>query len=323
MGPGQAATPTGKLPGQPVGMRRVGPMSRLSLSIPLLLCVACTTSQDSDPFADSTATTMPVSTTSASSGDSSGDVADGTGAGKLDVGGETGGIVELAEVFGHSGSVLYRMDPDTKAVEEVGTFTGCDGSVIDIALDENSEMFGSTFGELYSIDRLTGACTLIAKGDYPTSLSFVPAGTVDPNIEALVGFVDEEYIRIDKQTGAPTTLGTLADGLASSGDLVSVIGGGTWLTVTGPGCESGDCLIELDPADGTIIQNYGPLPYAEVFGLAFWAGRAYGFAREGVLFEIEFGATDVLTTEIPIPGAPAMLEFFGAGSTTSAPPAEG
>ena len=309
-------------------------MSRLSLSIPLLslaswvglVGVACTNSQDNDPFADSTATT-PVSTSDGSSGSmtagSSDDAADGTGATKLDVGGETGGVVELAEVFGHSGTVLYRMDPDTKAVEEVGPFAGCDGSVIDIALDENSQMFGSTFGELYSIDRTTGACTLIATGDYPTSLSFVPAGTVDPNEEALVGFVDEQYIRIDKQTGVSTPLGTLSDGLISSGDLVSVIGGGTWLTVYGPGCDTGDCIIELDPTDGTIIQNYGPLPYTQVFGLAFWAGRAYGFAREGVLFEIEFGATDVLTTEIPIPGAPAMLEFFGAGSTTSAPPAEG
>jgi len=37
---------------------------------------------------------------------------------------------------------------------------------------------------------------LIADGDYPTSLSFVPAGTVDPDEEALVGFVDEQYIRI-------------------------------------------------------------------------------------------------------------------------------
>ncbi len=291
------------------------------------LAGGCTSSQDSDPFADSTATTVPMSTSDGSSGSmaaSSDDAAvDETGATKLDVGGETGGPVELAEVFGHSGSVLYRMDPDTKAVEEVGPFTGCDGSVIDIALDENSQMFGSTFGELYSIDRTTGACTLIASGDYPTSLSFVPAGTVDPNEEALVGFVDEQYVRIDKQTGVSTPLGTLADGLISSGDLVSVIGGGTWLTVFGPGCETGDCIIELDPTNGAIIRNYGPLPYTQVFGLAFWAGRAYGFAREGVLFEIEFGATDVLTTEIPIPGAPAMLEFFGAGSTTAAPPAEG
>jgi hypothetical protein len=184
-------------------------------------------------------------------------------------------------------------------------------------------MYGTTFTELYSIDRTTAQCTLIAAGTYPTSLSFVPAGTVDPAAEALVGFVDAQYVRIDVETGAITNLGTLTDGLESSGDLDSVIGGGSWLTVTGPGCATGDCIIEIDPADGTILQNYGTLPYAEVFGLAFWAGRAYGFARSGVLFEIEFGDTNVATTEIPIPIAPNDLEFFGAGSTTSAPPVQG
>jgi hypothetical protein len=296
-------------------------MPRLSLSIAfvLLLPTACNTSQDSDPFADAgSGTTLPLTTTGADSSSSG----DGSDDGKLDIGG-SGGIAEIAEVFGHSGSVLYRMDPDTKAVEEIGPFSGCGGSIIDIALDQNSQMYGTTFGQLYAIDRTTAVCTFIADGDYPTSLSFVPAGTVDATEEAMVGFVDEEYIRIDVQTGAVTPLGTLTDGLASSGDMVSVKDGGSWLTVVGPGCESGDCLIEIDPADGTIVTNYGPLPYTQVFGLAFWAGRAYGFARDGQLFEIEFGATDVLTTEIPIPGAPAGLEFFGAGSTTSAPPAEG
>jgi len=93
--------------------------------------------------------------------------------------------------------------------------------------------------------------------------------------------------------------------------------------VVGPGCNAGDCIVEIDPADGTVLQNYGALPYEEVFGLAFWAGRAYGFARQGVLFEIEFNGGSVSTTPIPFPVAPPDLEFFGAGSTTSAPPAEG
>ena len=47
------------------------------------------------------------------------------------------------------------------------------------------------------------------------------------------------------------------------------------------------------------------------------------FAREGVLFEIDFMGGNVVTNPIPIPGAPANLEWFGAGSTTSAPPVAG
>ncbi len=244
---------------------------------------------------------------------------------KLDVGApETSGQPgEIAEVFGHSADTLYRLDPETKEVEAVGALTDCTASIIDIALDADSNMFGAAYGSLWSIDRSSGQCTRIASGDYPTSLSFVPAGTVDADDEALVGFVDDEYIRIDTETGAVTTLGALTDGLRSSGDMVSV-DGGSWLTVTDNGaCSDFDCIVEIDPFDGSVIQHYGALPYAQVFGLAFWAGRAYGFARDGSLFEIEFGADSVTTTPIAIPGAPAQLEFFGAGSTTSAPPAQG
>lgn len=241
--------------------------------------------------------------------------------GSLDL--EDHDVSEIAEVFGHSADTLYKLNPETKAVSVVGTFDGCDASIIDIALDADSHMFGTAYGSLYSIDRKTAACTLIAEGDYPTSLSFVPAGTVDAAEEALVGFVDDQYIRIDVQTGDVTELGVLPDDLRSSGDLVSVKDGDTWLTVIGPGCETGDCIVSLDPATGDVIQNFGPLPYIKVFGLAFWAGRAYGFSEAGELFQIDFGDTDVSTMKIEVPDAPSGLSFYGAGSTTSAPPQVG
>ncbi|MBK8238293.1 MAG: hypothetical protein IPK74_22410 [Deltaproteobacteria bacterium] len=296
---------------------RLSPSRLLSF---LLMSSACTVT----PRDEQTTGIATLSTTiGAGSESSSGDDGDPTGM-KLDAAGDSGGVSEIAEVFGHSATTLYRLDPTTKQVTVVGDFVGCDASIIDIALDADSNMYGAAFGSLWSIDRTTAACTHIADGEYPTSLSFVPAGTVDPDREALVGFVDADYIRIDTQSGAVTPLGTLAGGLASSGDLVAVAGGGTYLTVTGGDlCGTLDCVIELDPSDGTLLANFGTVPYPEVFGLAFWAGRAYGFARSGDLFEIDFVDNQVTTTAIQIPGAPASLEFFGAGSTTSAPPAEG
>ncbi|HWB81865.1 MAG TPA: hypothetical protein VG755_43180 [Nannocystaceae bacterium] len=256
-------------------------------------------------------------------GSVTGDGGDGSSSesgGKLDVGGT---ISEIAEVFGHSADTLYRLDPETKEVTIVGVFDGCSASIIDIALDAKSNMFGTAYGSLWRIDKDTGRCIHVADGDYPTSLSFVPANTVLLGEEALVGFVDDEYIRIDPETGEVTSLGALSGGLRSSGDLVSVAGGGSYLTVVDDGaCSSNDCLIEVDPQDGTVLNNYGTVPYPQVFGLAFWAGRAYGFARGGDLFEIRFVDDQLMTTAIDIPVAPAGLEFFGAGSTTSAPPTE-
>lgn len=320
----------------PLRMHRSASRLLAVLSLAGTTAVACTVPPSDDPMFGSTVGTAASDGASSSStaglDDGStaampgtdGSTSTDTGGTKLDVGvPETGGPLEIAEVFGHSADTLYRLDPVTKEVTVVGPFAGCTASIIDIALDADSNMYGTAFGSLWSIDRATGQCTHIADGSYPTSLSFVPAGTVDPAEEALVGFDEDQYIRIDPRTGQITPLGTLAGGLRSSGDLVSVQGQ-SYLTVFDDGeCIDTDCIVELDPSDGTVLANYGPLPYDQVFGLAFWAGRAYGFARSGVLFEIEFMGGSVATTQIEIPGAPPDLEFFGAGSTTSAPPTAG
>ena len=220
-----------------------------------------------------------------------------------------------AEVYAHSPDTLYRLDPITKKMTTGGLFAGC-STVIDIALDKNGAMFGTSFGGLYKIDKSNAVCTLVANGAYPNSLSFVPAGTVDPVNEALVGYNGTTYVRMDTTTGAVTTIGDLGNaGYASSGDLVSLIGGSSYLTVNGNGC--GDCLVEINPTTGALIKKIGPLGHASVYGLADWAGVAYGFDASGTLFQID--VTTAATVDIPIPNAPANLVFYGAGSTTAAP----
>ncbi len=224
-----------------------------------------------------------------------------------------------AEVFGHSDTALYRLDPESKAVTVVGNFKGC-YDILDIALDEDSNMYGASETALFLIDRFTANCTLVKEGSqYPNSLSFVPKGTVDATAEALVGFVDKDYYRINTVTGQKTPIGSMGPDYRSSGDIVSVKGGKTYVTILGNGCH--DCLAEINPQNGTIVRNLGALGYADVFGLTFWGGNAYGFTNTGDLFEIKFvgDGTKVGTSAIPIPSAPSGLKFWGAGSTTSAP----
>jgi hypothetical protein len=249
-----------------------------------------------------------------------GDGSNGDGSPTLGDGqpGGDSGPQQIAEVFGESPDTLYRLDPMTKAVTVVGPFQGC-SQVIDIALDKDSNMYGTTFSGLYKIDRNNATCTMIASGNYPNSLSFVPAGTLDPNVEALVGYVGSMYIRIDPTTGAITNVGSIGGGYSSSGDIVSVKGGSTYLTVKGANCAT-DCLLEVDPKTGSLIKDWGDVAHVDVFGLAFWAGAVYGFDNGGQLFEVDFTNGMMTTKLIPVPNPPANLQFWGAGSTTSAPP---
>jgi hypothetical protein len=227
------------------------------------------------------------------------------------------GVMQQAIVYGHSADTLYSVDPNTKSVSVVGSFSGCGGSVIDLALDKDSNMFVTTFNGFFRVDRTNAACTPIKSGTYPNSLSFVPKGTVDPNAEALVAYQGSTYVRIDTTSGAITNIGSIGGGLSSSGDIVSVIGGSTFLTVKGNNCN--DCIVEVNPATGALVKNWGSVGHADVFGLAFWAGIAYGFDNGGELFAITFNGTSVTTAPITIPNPPAGLSFYGAGSTTSAP----
>jgi hypothetical protein len=237
--------------------------------------------------------------------------------GFVSVGGGTGGeLTEVSEVYGHGPDVLYRLDPVTKDVTVVGSFDLCFG-VIDIAIDKQNNIYGTTSGSLWRIDRDTAACTHIADNGYPNSLSFVPEGTLSATQETLVGYFGSEYVRIDTNNGSVNAIGGISGGLESSGDIVSVKNGGTFLTVRGGSCN--DCLVQIDPVTGDLTQDWGSIGYPEVYGLAFWGGSAYGFSNGGQLFEIVFGASTVTTMAITIPSAPPNLQFWGAGSSTHVP----
>lgn len=228
---------------------------------------------------------------------------------------DSGPIGPAAEVYGETPAALYRVNPISKGVEKIGTFQGCI-YVNDIALDHDSNLYGVTATQLYLIDTNTARCTPISSGSFPNSLSFVPAGTLD-SVEALVGYEGGDYVRVDVQTGKKTKVGDLGGGFVSSGDIVSVIGGKTFLTVKGNGCN--DCLAEVDPKTGALVRNWGALGHADVFGLAFWGGKLYGFASDSTLFEVSLSMGSATTTDIPIPNQPPGIAWAGAGSTTSAP----
>jgi hypothetical protein len=245
-----------------------------------------------------------------------------------------------AEIFAHGERTLYRFNPLTREFSVVGDFS-CFTSeftlavMLDIALDASGNMIGaatiqSGHGDisdrLVSIDKTTAACTFVKLGSFPNSLAYVPVGTLLPDREALVGYEDDVYVRIDPTSGLTATVGHLNVGGAtdwvSSGDIVSVEGGGTYLTVVPrgnpPPDAGGDRIVEVDPATGQMIRMIGPTGASGLYGLGYWGGVAYGFSSGGTLVRIDL--TNGASTVIPLTNVPAEgLKFLGAGTTTAAP----
>jgi hypothetical protein len=246
------------------------------------------------------------------------DAGAGGGGGGAGGGGGGGGGFEPV-VYGHTATTLYKVNATTKVVTAVADFHNCDSDVIDLALDAYSHAFVTTLNGLYRLDLSTANCTAVnpaSTDTYPNSLSFVPKGTLDPSFEALVGYSGSSYVRINLVTGVIQQIGTLGGGFVSSGDIVSVNDGGTYLTVKDPnGSPTTDFLVEVNPATGGLVRNFGALPFNNVYGLAFWGGSLYGFSNGGTLFEITINGSS--TTSAAVPNA-MNEQWNGAGSTTAA-----
>ena len=255
-------------------------------------------------------------------------------------------VLPVGEVYGHSATTLFKLEPFSKTITTIGNFdcfnpcsgllTGC--GMWDIAIDEKGQMYGTGVtalnslqgaGKLVKVDKATGHCTEIktlgASQLYPNSLTFVPAGVLDPNVEVLVGYVNENYARIDLVTGVQTGIGSLNPNPTntlwySSGDIVSIKGGKSFLTAkpsSDPNYSGTDTLLEIDPATGKVVKAIGDTTFTKLWGLAFWAGTAYGFSAAGQLCAIDL--TTGTGTPIPQKGIPNGLAWWGAGVTTVAP----
>jgi hypothetical protein len=243
------------------------------------------------------------------------------------------------KVYAHSADTLYLLEPLSKQVTRVGAFdcvgtTLAPGSMVDVAVDRTGNMIGSAGvpvasglgGALVTIDPMTAHCRILNTSDsLPTSLTYVPVGTLHADREALVGYADDRYVEIDPSTGAQTLIGMLNDAASggtrwvSSGDIVSIMGAATYLTVvadSGP-MPGGDRIVEVDPKTGALVRVIGATGSDGVLGLGYWGGVAYGFTIDGHLIQINL--TTGAGSDIPIPNPDPDLSFLGAGTTTVAP----
>jgi hypothetical protein len=246
-------------------------------------------------------------------------------------GGEVTGPMGKVLVYAHSGSDLFRVDPETFAIERAGNLTlrTPDGKtkyindVTDIAVDRNGRVLGlryarspagpaATVSELVQIDPETAECTRVAGLPPENAFNGLSWIRTADNGEYLAGTTYEGLLfRIDPVTGAASKIGAFGAGLGSSGDIVSVTGYGTLATLNGT---SSDQLARIDPVTGqaTVI---GPITgFRKIYGIGFWGNRVYGFTNSGQLILID--PKTAAATEI---SATSAYPFAGAGVTTSVP----
>lgn len=246
-------------------------------------------------------------------------------------------------VYAHTAKNLYLFEPISEKLTLVGPFACLEGAdrMLDIALDRDGVMYGTSDNGFLSINATSGACTYVKKdafADYPNSLSFVPLGTVDATKETLVGYQFDPnttnqatvYSKIDLVTGEMTKIGDLnapnaAIKYKSSGDLIALIRNGNkaFLTVKRVDTDAGagtDSLAEVDPTTGQLIRIVGDIQKSNLYGFGFWAGTGYGFSGQGEILKIDM-TTGAATKIMDLKEDGGVVAWFGAGVKTLAPTA--
>lgn len=220
-------------------------------------------------------------------------------------------------VYAHTSSTLYKVDPDTLAITIVGNFNFPTGSesITDIAIDKAGLMVGISFNAVYRIDTTNATGMRLSTGlpGLFNGLSFVPAaqiGQTGDDILVATRNTDGQVFQINPTTGAATMIGNMG-GYVSSGDLVSVATLGTFQTVdngSGP-----DKLVRLAPSSFTATTVGTDIGFAEIWGIAFWKDKVFGFTNGGQFITID-----------PTTGVGTLVQgngpqWWGAAVTTVAP----
>lgn len=221
--------------------------------------------------------------------------------------------------YAHSSTVLYKIDPLTNALTEVGPFGGAfdpaGDQATDLALNAAGELYIATYSKIMRVNPETAEAELLSSqlGFTANALTFLPVDVGNPSgAERLVAGGSNQLMEINLVTGAATSIGTLGPSAGFSGDLFYVRDVGIYAMLNAG--QSSTSLARLDATTfaATVI---GPTGFSGVYGLAFYAGTFYGFTPAGEMFTIDVTTGAGTLVVGPLPG----VSFWGAGVSTTAP----
>jgi len=219
------------------------------------------------------------------------------------------------KVYAHSAETLYAVDPEDLSLTTVGAFIWPEGDdqMTDIALNDRGNMVGVSFSRIYSVDKETAECTLLADFDGGSfnGLGFVEGVGGEAGATLIGATGSGGWYALDPETGAVGFVGSYGGAMGSSGDIVYIRDGGTYATVDHPDYTT-DVLVSVDPDTGaaTVIGETG---FDDIWGVAYWAGQVFGFTDSGqfLIIDVTTGQGTLVRSE--------NARFWGAGVTTLAP----
>lgn len=186
-----------------------------------------------------------------------------------------------APIYVHDAGTLYTWSP-TAGPSVVGPFVDASGApigtVADIAIDADGQLFGAVEGTLHRIDAATGVASVeAALPDRGTGLTVLPDGRLLVAGSALTA--------LDLATGASETL-VAAGAYTTSGDVVAVPDGSVHWSVGGA---AGDDWVVVDPGTGA-TERRGSVGVSALWGVAWADETLYAFAADGGVYAVD-GAT--------------------------------
>ncbi|MBM3584047.1 MAG: PEP-CTERM sorting domain-containing protein [Alphaproteobacteria bacterium] len=219
------------------------------------------------------------------------------------------GVALVAASAAQAGPLLFVHDADntlgtvdvaTGDVTIIGTMNMVgDEAITDIAFDPDGNLFSVSFDNFYSINKNTGAATLIGAHGVsgPNALVFRSDGTI-----FTAGFRDTNLSTIDVNTGVATTAFDM--GFGSAGDL-AFHDGKFYLAARIIGADNELVEIDLDAPSATSIGSFG---FDAVFGLAT--------GSDGIIL-YGLAGTDVFKVDTLTGAGFDPVDYAGQGMTDS------
>jgi hypothetical protein len=219
-------------------------------------------------------------------------------------------------VLVNTADTVFRVDPETLAITELGKFVFVDTArvpITDMALDRRGRLWGVSFDGVYAIDPATFETRLLAEVPPFTNLNalgIVASEILDrvesPDVLLAAGAYHDRVYEVNPATGAIVQRGIMGGGLESSGDITYAPGVGVVILAKdrGSGTEG---IARLERGSLHAVRAPGGIGFTDVVGIApFAKGRLFGVTQLG----------DVIVID-PVTGAAFQhashdLVFFGA-----------